>query len=298
MWWILALVSALFLGVYDVVKKVSLNNNAVFPILLFSSISSSLLFIPLLYFSNSGLLNESSLFYIPTISTTEHLMLLLKSVIVVGSWSFSFFALKHLPLTIVAPIRATGPLWTLIGAIIIFNERLSPLQWIGIIITLGFFYLFSIAGKTEGINFKRNKWILFIIIGTLLGAVSGLYDKFLLQKINRMAVQCYFTFYQVALMIPIVLIIWLPQKGKTTPFKWRWSIPLIGIFLIIADFFYFYALHIPDSMISVISALRRGGVIIAFTFAAIFFNEKNIKVKALYLLGILVGITLLIFGTK
>ncbi|WP_075601645.1 DMT family transporter [Saccharicrinis aurantiacus] len=298
MWWILALVSALFLGVYDVVKKVSLNNNAVFPILLFSSISSSLLFIPLLYFSKSGLLNESSLFYIPTISTTEHLMLLLKSVIVVGSWSFSFFALKHLPLTIVAPIRATGPLWTLIGAIIIFNERLSPLQWIGIIITLGFFYLFSIAGKTEGINFKRNKWILFIIIGTLLGAVSGLYDKFLLQKINRMAVQCYFTFYQVALMIPIVLIIWLPQKGKTTPFKWRWSIPLIGIFLIIADFFYFYALHIPDSMISVISALRRGGVIIAFTFAAIFFNEKNIKVKALYLLGILIGITLLIFGTK
>ncbi|WP_282037154.1 DMT family transporter [Saccharicrinis aurantiacus] len=298
MWWILALVSALFLGVYDVVKKVSLNNNAVFPILLFSSISSSLLFIPLLYFSNSGLLNESSLFYIPTISTTEHLMLLLKSVIVVGSWSFSFFALKHLPLTIVAPIRATGPLWTLIGAIIIFNERLSPLQWIGIIVTLGFFYLFSIAGKTEGINFKRNKWILFIIIGTLLGAVSGLYDKFLLQKINRMAVQCYFTFYQVALMIPIVLIIWLPQRNKTTTFKWRWSIPLIGIFLIIADFFYFYALHIPDSMISVISALRRGGVIIAFTFAAIFFNEKNIKVKALYLLGILVGITLLIFGTK
>lgn len=298
MWWILALVSALFLGVYDVVKKVSLNNNAVFPILLFSSLSSSFIFIPILYCSSTGLLGEDSLFYIPPISSTEHLMLFLKSVIVVGSWIFSFFALKHLPLTIVAPIRATGPLWTLIGALLIFGERLSPLQWLGIVVTLGFFYLFSIAGKTEGINFKRNKWVLFIIIGTLLGAVSGLYDKFLLQKINRMAVQCYFTFYQVALMLPIVLILWLPQKGKTTTFKWRWSIPMIGILLIVADFFYFYALHMPDSMISIISALRRGSVVIAFTFAAILFKEKNIKMKALYLLGILVGIALLIFGTK
>jgi transporter family protein len=298
MWWLLALISAIFLGVYDVVKKVSVNSNAVLPVLLFSSLSGAILFIPLLLLSQNNLLPATHLFYIPPISGKEHAMLFLKSVIVVTSWIFSFFALKHLPLTIVSPIRATGPLWTLIGAILIFGEQLTTYQWLGIITTLSFFYMFSIAGKTEGISFRHNKWVLFLILGTLFGAVSGLYDKFLLRHINRMAVQCYFTFYQVVLFVPIVWAIWWPKRKKTSPFIWRWSIPLIGIFLIIADFFYFYALHIPDSMISIISALRRGSVVIAFAFGAYLFKEKNIKTKSIYLAGILIGIGLLIFGTK
>ena len=298
MWWLLAVVSALFLGIYDVVKKVSVNNNAVLPVLLFSSVSGALLFIPILIASKTQLIDPGHLFYIPDITLKEHAMLFLKSVIVVTSWIFSFFALKYLPLTIVSPIRATGPLWTLIGAIIIFSERLSTPQWIGIVITLSFFYMFSIAGKTEGISFRKNKWVFFIILGTLFGAVSGLYDKFLLKHINPMAVQCYFTFYQVVLFVPLVFAIWWPTRKKTSAFVWRWSIPLIGFFLIVADFFYFYALHIPESMISIVSALRRGSVIVAFTFGALLFKEKNIKMKALYLLGILVGIGLLIFGTS
>ncbi len=298
MWWLLAIISALFLGIYDVVKKVSVNNNAVLPVLLFSSLSGAIIFTPVLIASKVGIFTTDHLFYIPDITLKEHALLFLKSAIVVTSWIFSFFALKHLPLTIVSPIRATGPLWTLIGAIIIFSERLSFYQWVGIIITLTFFYLFSIAGKTEGISFRRNKWILFLILGTLFGAVSGLYDKYLLRQINRMAVQCYFTYYQVVLFVPLVMSIWWPVRKKSSAFVWRWSIPLIGLFLIIADFFYFYALHIPDSMISIVSALRRGSVIIAFSFGAILFKEKNIKTKALFLIGILIGIGLLIFGTK
>lgn len=298
MWWLLALISAIFLGVYDVVKKISVNNNAVLPVLLFSSLSGAVIFVPLLLLSQHNILPASHLFHIPSISGKEHALLFLKSVIVVTSWIFSFFALKHLPLTIVSPIRATGPLWTLIGAILIFGEQLTTYQWIGIITTLSFFYMFSIAGKTEGISFRHNKWILFLILGTLFGAVSGLYDKFLLRHINRMAVQCYFTFYQVVLFVPIVWAIWWPKRKKNSPFIWRWSIPLIGIFLIIADFFYFYALHIPESMISIISALRRGSVVIAFAFGAYLFKEKNIKTKSIYLAGILIGIGLLIFGTK
>ena len=298
MWWLLAIISALFLGIYDVVKKVSVNNNAVLPVLLFSSISGAILFIPILILSQQGILAENHTLYVPSITWIEHAQLLLKAAIVITSWIFSFFALKYLPLTIVSPIRATGPLWTLVGAIIIFNEHLTPYQWIGIAITLTFFYLFSTAGKTEGISFKNNKWIWFIILGTIFGAISGLYDKFLLRHINRMAVQCYFTFYQVVLFIPLVMTLWWPTRKKTSSFKWRWSIPLIGIFLLIADFFYFYALHDTESMISIVSALRRGSVIIAFIFGAYLFKEKNIKTKSIYLAGILIGIAFLIFGTK
>ncbi len=298
MWFYLALSSAALLGIYDVLKKVSLNKNAVLPVLMISILSAAILFVPLIILSHHNVIPKANNFFIPNISTIEHLQIFLKSVIVLTSWIFSFFALKHLPITLVAPIRATGPIWTLLGAIILFSEQLNTYQWAGIAITLLFFYLFATIGKREGIHFKGNKWFWFIILATLSGAASGLYDKHLLRNIDRLAVQSWFSIYQALIMLPIVSLIWWPKRKNTTPFEFRWSIPLIGISLAAADYFYFKALSDEDALISVISAIRRGGVIIAFTVGAIIFKEKNIKLKALYLLGIAVGISLLIIGSS
>uniref|UniRef100_UPI003216FF3A DMT family transporter n=1 Tax=uncultured Draconibacterium sp. TaxID=1573823 RepID=UPI003216FF3A len=298
MWALLGLASALFLGIYDIFKKQSLNNNAVMPVLFFSTVASAAFFTPLiiLSFQSPGLLANSGLF-VPQITPSEHLQILIKSAIVVSSWVLAFFALKHLPITIVAPIRATGPLWTLIGALLIFHERLNLYQWLGIIITLAFFYLFSTAGKLEGIEFKRNKWIYFIIAGTLLGACSGLYDKFILQRIDRVAVQAWFSVYQVVILLPFVLLNEKIRKRRNITFEWRWTIPFIGLFLIIADYLYFYALSDKEALISVISALRRGSVLIAFVIGGLLFREQNLKKKGAYLIGILIGILLITLGT-
>lgn len=298
MWALFGLASALFLGIYDIFKKQSLNKNAVMPVLFFSTVTSAILFTPLIVLSNHwpGLIPNTWLF-VPRISLIEHLQILLKSAIVVSSWVLAFFALKHLPITIVAPIRATGPLWTLVGALIIFHERLNPYQWIGIAVTLLFFYLFSNAGKLEGIDFKRNKWVYFIIAGTLLGACSGLYDKFILQRIDRVAVQAWFSVYQVFILLPFVLLNEKIRKRKNIHFEWRWTIPLIGLFLVLADYLYFYALSNEDALISVISALRRGSVLVAFGIGGFLFREQNLKKKAMHLLGILAGILLITLGT-
>lgn len=268
------------------------------PVLFFSTVASTLLFTPLILISlkSPDLLFNTGLF-VPQITFAEHLQVLLKSAIVVSSWVLAFFALKHLPITIVAPIRATGPLWTLIGALIIFHERLNIYQWIGIVITLLFFYLFSTAGKLEGINFKRNKWIYFIVAATLLGACSGLYDKFILRRIDRVAVQAWFSVYQALILLPVVLLNEKIRKRKNISFEWRWTIPLIGVFLVIADYLYFYALSNQDALISVISALRRGSVLVAFVIGGLLFKEQNLKKKGAYLVGILTGILLITLGT-
>ncbi len=297
MWFYLALTSALFLGFYDIFKKTSVQNNAVLPVLLLSTTTSAAIFIPIILFSKFNYWDKEFILYTPNIPIETHLLVFIKATIVLLSWIFSFFALKHLPITFVSPIRATGPMWTLMGAIVIFKEQLNTFQWIGIATTLSFFWLFSTTGKLEGIHIRKNKWVWFIILGTLIGAISGLYDKFLIRNINRMAVQAWFSIYQALIMIPIILFIWWPQRKSSTPFTWRWSIPLIGIFLVIADFAYFYALTHPESMISIISALRRGSVVIAFGVGAILFKEKNIQKKSLYLLGILTGIAILIYGS-
>ncbi len=297
LWLFLALFSAFFLGLYDVFKKLSLRDNAVFPTLFFVTLTGTLLFIPVIIFSyiNPELLKSWHI-YVPPISLEFHLLIILKSVIVTASWILSYLALRHLPITIVTPIRATSPLWTLVGAILIFGERLNPLQWLGIATTLSFFYLFSFAGKKEGIHFKSNIWVWCIIGGTLIGAASSLYDKYLLQFIDKMAVQAWFTFYQVFLLVPMVLFYWKPRKQKY-PFEWRWSIPWIAVLLIIADFAYFYALSIPESLVSIVSPIRRSGVVVAFLFGALLFKEQNITRKAYLLLGILAGIFIIMIGS-
>lgn len=298
MWALLAVASAVFLGTYDVFKKLSLNSNAVLPVLFLSTLTSAAIFLPFILISNfyPDLLNNG-IFFIPAAPITQHGYFFLKAVIVTSSWIFAFFAIKHLPLTIVSPIRATGPIWILFGAIVIFSEHLSTVQWIGIAVTLLFFYFFSLAGKSEGIHFATNKWVIFLIAGTLLGSASGLYDKFLIRNFDRMAVQAWSAIYQVGLLLPVILFLWYPKRKENTTFQWRWSIPMIGLFLVIADFLYFYAISMDGSLISVISALRRSGVIISFALGGILFHEKNIRQKGWLLVGITAGVLILLFGS-
>lgn len=299
MWSIFGVVSAILLGIYDVLKKWSLNGNAVLPTLLISVSTSALIFTPVLIGSNYyPSFFESIHLYSRPIGAIEHLLIFVKSLIVVSSWILAFFAVKHLPITIVTPIRATGPLWTLIGALLIFSERLNPLQWLGLSVALTFFFLFSTTGKLEGISFTRNKWIFFIIGATLLGSASALYDKFIIRAIDRVAVQAWFSVYQMVIMLPVTALFWYPNRKKHTPFSWRWTIPLIGLTLVVTDYFYFYAISFPDALISVLSGIRRSGVVVAFIIGALIFKDKNIKRKAVFLAGIIVGVLLMAFGSR
>lgn len=298
MWLFLGVVSALLLGSYDVSKKVSVNDNAVVPVLFSSVVISSLILLPFLLLSRFVPDIMSGIFYVPQVDFQTHLYLILKAAIVLCSWLFAYFAMKHLPLTLAAPIKATQPVWVVLGGVLIFKEYLNFYQAAGVFITLGSFFMFSVIGKKEGYSFKSNKWIWFIVIATITGAVSGLFDKYLLQHYNHMAVQTYYTFYQAAMMGVITLFLWYPGRKKTTPFKFRWSILFISVFLVAADFVYFYALTFPDSLISVLSTVRRAGVIVPFVYGAIVLKDKYLKLKMVDLLGVLLGMLLLFLGSR
>ncbi len=301
MWLFLAFTSALLLGCYDVFRKISLQNNAVIPVLLLNTIFCSLIFLPLVILSQTSpeLLNGSIL-YIPLPHATDHLFIILKSAIVLSSWICAYYGLKHLPITISSPINATRPILVLVGAIFVFGEKLNLWQWAGVLLSIAAFFALSITGKKEGINFKHNRWIWLVVAGTLLGALSGLYDKYLMQyeKLDKMTVQSWYNFYQVIMMGIVFWIIWWPQRKKTTPFRWTWHIPLISIFLSAADFCYFYALTDTDALISVVSLIRRSGVIIGFISGWLFFKEKNIMAKSIDLLFVIIAMALLWIGSN
>ncbi len=298
MWLALGFLSAFLLGTYDVSKKISLQDNAVIPVLFLSVLFSSILLTPFVIISRVSPELSGQPYFVPTVDFTTHLYLILKAVIVLSSWLFAYFAIKHLPITIASPIKATQPIWVVIGGVLIFGEKLNAFQTAGVVVTLLSFFLFSYAGKKEGISMKKNKWIWFIILATLTGAVSGLYDKHLLSKFDHMAVQVYYTYYQAILMLIILLFLWYPVRKNTTPFKFRWSILLISFFLCSADFAYFYALSLPDSMISVISTIRRSGVIVPFLYGGIVLKDKNMKLKLIDMAGVIIGMALLYLGSK
>ena len=227
-----------------------------------------------------------------------HLLVVLKAFIVLSSWICGYFGLKHLPLSIVGPINATRPVLVLVGATLIFGERLNPYQWAGVLVTILSVFLMSRTGKKENIDFRRNRWIWCLAGAVLMGAVSGLYDKFIMKQLSPMFVQSWFNFYQMIIMAVICGLLWYPRRKESTPFVWRWSIPLISLFICIADFAYFTSLNDPESMISVVSLVRRSSVIVSFACAALIFKERTLRAKAVDLVLILIGMAFIWIGTR
>jgi transporter family protein len=301
MWIWLGMVSMLFLGVYDICKKHALRGNAVLPILFFANLAGVQLAWPLLLGSACcpeamrplGLLVEP-------VSLAGHGLLFVKSLIVSTSWVLAYFAMKHLPISIVSPIRASGPVFTLAGAVVLFHESPSPLQWAGMALIFASYFAFSLVGREEGIHFHRSKWILFIFMATLIGTCSTLYDKWLIQRMgfSPVQVQVWYTLYLGLIFTVYVAALWWPQRKRSTPFAWRWSIPWIGILLFISDYSYFVAVAHPDALIIILSILRRCSVLVAFVGGAILFKEVNKRKKAWVLLGILLGVVLIVLSGK
>ncbi|WP_417737969.1 EamA family transporter [Rosistilla oblonga] len=294
-WIWLSILSALFLGLYEIAKKSAVRGNAVPPVLLLSTSTAAILWLPWIVLSQvapDAIPNEA--FRVTTLGLHEHLYLFCKSVLAGTSWIFAFFALKHLPLSIASPIRATSPLWTIAIATLWMGERPSVQQWIGVAIVLAAFYAFSFVGLREGIRFDRNRWVGCMVVATLLGALSALYDKYLLQRVgfDPSTVQAWFSIYLVAVMTPLCLYWWFRERTKS-PFHWRWQIPAIAIGLLIADFLYFTAIAQPDALISVISPLRRSSILIAFAAGILMFGEVNWRAKAVCIGGLLAGVFLL-----
>lgn len=284
-WWLPTLLSAIGLGIYDVCKKHAVKENSVMPVLFLATLCGSTFFV--IFSALRGDL-------LPAIvcSTRDFSLVMLKSAIVSASWICVYYAMRELPISLASPIRSTSPLWTMIGGIAIFREIPTLWQAVGMATILIGYMLFSILGKKEGFPWK-SKGMQLIVAGTLLGAASALYDKFLLNtlQLDRQMLQLYFS-------LDLVLLLgaaWGLRTlfGHRHPFIWKWSIPATGILLILADYCYFYALSSEYAPISMISLLRRCSCAVSFFIGALIFRDKNIKAKSWALLLLIIGAALL-----
>ncbi len=294
-WILLSLVSAVLLGCYDISKKKAASANAVPAVLLISTSIGAALWLPLVvwYFVDPTSQPVAWLAIEP-LDVRGHWLVVAKSVLVASSWTFALFALKHLPLSIAAPIRSTSPLWTILIATVVLGERPTTVQWAGIVIVLFSFWMFSVVGRREGIHFIRDRWVACMMLATVTGAVSSIYDKYLLQTVGIpvATLQAWFTLYLVPAMVPCFLW-WFRMDRRRMPLQWRRSICLISPLLLAADLVYFNAVADSDALISVISTLRRCSVVVAFIYGIGALKERQVAAKAMCIAGILLGVIVL-----
>ena len=314
MWVVLAFVSARCLGGYDVSKKIALQQHRVVDVLTLSILISSLILsVPLLLSRCCPELLIDTPFYVPKLSKEAHVLTFVKSCIVLSSWIFAYVSLKHLPLSVVSPMQATRPMWTLVGALLIFGERLNSWQWVGIVLATGSIFAFSFR-KHHHLNLRHNvraqltdnRYYICLVLAILIGSCSGLYDKYMMRHFDHNFVQVYYTFYQAILM----MIVWgIEAKSRTSKDESRESrveslrakgwlpIVLISVFLVLSDNVYMLALEDPDSLIAVVSTIRRGGAVIGFAYGLLILHESDAKKKAACMVGIMLGLICLALGS-
>jgi len=287
MWVSYILISALLLAFYDIAKKHSVRDNAVMPVLFAATLCGSLGF-------SLALAMTGGLGAALAISPTGFGLVAVKSLIVSASWVFVYYALRALPISIASPIRASAPLWTLFGAILLFGEIPTRMQTVGMAAIFTGYWMFSAAGRSEGIHFGRHAGVFYAFAGTLLGAGSALYDKYLLRTwgLERNTLQLWFAIDLVA-VLGFCLYTQRLAGLQRTRFQWRWTIPVVGLLLMAADWFYFGALSEEGVAISILSLIRRSNVILSFGVGALLFRERNLRKKTFALAAILIGVAIL-----
>ncbi|MGY6649829.1 EamA family transporter [Wenyingzhuangia sp. IMCC45574] len=299
MWVYYGLFAAFFLSLYNLCKKWSVRDNAVLPVLIVANGLSAFLLLPvylLSRFSPETVLNTD--FFIPKLELMDHVWILIKALLMTCSWILAYSALKHLPISIVSPIRASSPFFTLIGAIFLFGENPMPIQWGGFLLILLSMVAYSYIGRKEGISFKTNKWFFAVVLATFFGACSGLYDKFLLQMQDYTAITLlwwFFVYITIFMSVSFVLIKRFTNLSKAK-FQWRWSIFGIASLLLFADYFYFTGLRDPEALVMLMSAVKRSQLLFTVVIGGILFKERNLGLKLLPLFGVLIGVFLILFS--
>ena len=299
MWVILSLISAFLLGFYDIFKKQTVVGNAIVPVLFYSTLISSVLFLPFVLLSQYKPYIFTGEFmqklFIEPLTARQHLLIIGKTALILCSWMFSYSAMKHLPITVVGPVNQLRPAITVILMFIVFRESLTWLQGTGVVLAIISFYFMNRSGKLEGINFRSDKWVYMLLGSAVLVALSGVYDKFLLSKesISPSTIQAWYTIYDFLMMAVIFFLIWFPHC-KEQAFEWRWGIVAMAVFVTVADVIYLTGLKQEAAVVVIIPLILYGvRLLVSFVYGIFGFKESNIRSKIVPLLMVLAALVCL-----
>lgn len=229
------------------------------------------------------------------VDLAEQAIILVKGVMMTLSWMLAYYAVRELPMSFSGAVRASGPIWTMMGGMVIFSEFLTPLQFAAVFTSIVAYYFLSVVGKQEGIKILHSRPVLMMLAATILSAITTVYDKYIVHilEIPIFTVQAYSALHRFILAAVIAVFVY---KNNHTVFKIRWSfyVPLVGISWVGAEFVYFLAIADPAANVTYLSIFRRMSLVVGFILSVTFIGEKSIKRKAIIVSLILVSTIILI----
>lgn len=279
------------LGLYDFWTKKAMTGRSVLAVVFWSSVFGAsawlLALLPMAQGTPLGVRWDDT-------SWSDQAYILVKGVMMTGSWMLAYYAVRELPMSFAGAMRASGPLWTLLGGALVFQEFLGPLQLIMLGVSVGAYFLLSRIGTQEGIRLTRSLPMGLMLLATVLSALTTVYDKFLLQNLGLHAVnvQAWSAWHRCALSG--LALAWASGRQAGA---WRlrmtvW-IPLVGLSWVTAECLNFLALADPAARVATLSVLRRVALIVGFFLSVWLIGERQVRQKSV-VVGVLFMSTLVL----
>ena len=197
-----------------------------------------------------------------------------------------FYTLKHLPIAVATTVQYLSPIFTVLFAIYLLNQKVKPIQWLFFIISL-IGVAFIGFGKNSNVSVEIEPF--WVIMGVISAVFSGVaYNAIMKCKTtdHPITVVMYFPLVATPVMIVIMMI-----NGFVIPIGIEWGILLIiGVFTQIAQIFMTKSFHEEDA--SKITPFKYLGAIYAVCIGVFIFDENLSLIVYLGISLVLVGVLL------
>jgi drug/metabolite transporter (DMT)-like permease len=299
LWAVLALLSAFFTGIKDIMAKKFFKNNVSPNQVFFEEFFLLLLICIFILFPYIEFNSIYQLWH----------LYLLKSISLGIATFFYFILLKKFEISLASPILNLSPLVLLILTSIFLSEVITLIQFVGIILILLSTYFLEITvfhherekphlhHWKDLLKIKKISFLIYSLIVITSISFSAIFDKLILSE-NQINV--YTNMFFTSLFIIIFLFFYfIKEKYLLKALKSIKNEPetlVISFFAIISNFLILFAIAIPSAMVSLIIPLRRTSTLFAAIIGGILFHEKHLKKKILATIGMIIGVVLILYS--
>ena len=266
-WIVFSILCAMFKGFYECSKKKAIEENSIYEVLAWFSLISFLLLA-----LTTKIVWQIDLLYI--------FFILIKSLFVVGSWIFGLYALKRMSISLYSIFSLLKIIFSIILGIVFLGEEITITTLIGIIIVLFGMFLVNNISNNKGKSDVSLKIILILILSCLFAAISGFIDKKILVYVTNKQLQFWFLLFLTVIYWVILII---RNKGikkiKIGDIDKNYWIPIMALFFVVGDKFWFMANEDPTSKLTLMTIINQSAIIEIIILGKFFFKEEKILKK-------------------
>ncbi|MCX6751022.1 MAG: EamA family transporter [Candidatus Pacearchaeota archaeon] len=288
-WWVLALISALFSGTASILEKNALFREKALSFSTLFAVFNLFLAIPFFFFINYSELTSLGI-----------LVVLIKSILESVAFLCVMKGIKSMELSSALPLLVLTPGLVAVFAFIFLKESLSSLEISGMALLLIGTYFLQLRGNQKIFDsFKslfKSKGYIYIIIALVTFTVTSILDKAILKNFN-VPVNAFMGFQHLFLAIIFLSLIFLTKERTEIKQTFKRTGKLIFLISIITIIYRYSQLQaVKATQVALALSIKRLSVFFAVTIGGRIFREKNLIKKIIATAIMTIGAILIIHG--